>query len=102
VDPSAVEPDEEFRDDDDDKRGPKEVWRPKEGTPEMAPTTESGTLASERHVGTRAEDDSGGVESEAHASVRRDLLDLPLYSIQKPRADNLVMNWSEISLSLVR
>ena len=73
VDPRAVEPDEEFREDDDDKRGPKEVWRPKEGTPEMAPTTESGTLASERHVGARAEDDSGGVESEAHASVRRDL-----------------------------
>ena len=65
---SNVDPDEDkLRDDDgEDIKGPKEEWPSTIETP-----LKSGTLASERQVGT--EEDSGGEEREAQANVSRDL-----------------------------
>ena len=70
VEPSAVEEEEELL---DGGSGPKDVCSPKNGEPTGLPGPESGTLASDRYVGTRAEEDSRGAEREAQAKVSRDL-----------------------------
>ena len=69
VEPSAVEEEEEEEELLDGGSGPKDVCSPKKGEP----GPESGTLASDRYVGTRAEEDSRGAEREAQAKVSRDL-----------------------------
>ena len=70
VEPSAVEEEEELL---DDGSGPNDVCSPKKGEPTGLPWPGSGTLASDRYVGTRAEEDSRGAEREAQAKVSRDL-----------------------------